>query len=242
MMKSGTTVLAIKYRDGVVVAGDKRMSNGYSHSDDYEKVKEIGTLAMIACAGTVATIQRLVQDIIFLTERLETLIEKPIYVDGQADLLQKILQNNYDADFVKMLYSGNIAVPILAGYNPKIGSGMVFSFDAVGAIFTRCDHASAGSGSIHADPILKQFWNVNMLRPAAEELAILALHRASDDNYTSPSVLVPPTVFSADADGVRRMSDKEALTIAWNIYYQDLDKKSLNPLPDFVQKKVKGDL
>src|SRR3989344_5983871 len=80
---NGTTVIALKYQDGIVIAGDRRGSYGHIHSDDFIKVQDMGNLTFIACSGTSSYIDDLEKTLISARKYWENIIEETIYIDGQ---------------------------------------------------------------------------------------------------------------------------------------------------------------
>lgn len=235
LYKSGTTVLAFKYKDGVIVAGDRRMTSGHYHVDDYVKVEDVDNLTLIACAGTVSCIQLLIQTLVSNREWLEDhMVGKPIYIDGQSELLANILKRTFLWGGAERLWLDFIAIPILAGFDPNMGQGRVFGYDVAGMINERPDYVAVGSGQVNAETLLEKLWNPSFNLEDAQELAIDAVTRASADIHTSPPVLAPPTIFYASKDGIGMMDEKKALEVAWSIFYKDAERRGLGQLTDAV--------
>lgn len=209
--KAGTTILTMKYKDGVVVAGDRRITYGNYHYDNYSKVEYIDNLTLIAFSGSVPAIQHLAQDLVTERELWEDLIEEKIYVDGQSELLKNIIREKF---FSEVVWTGSVALPIIAGFDPRQKTGRIFDFDILGGIYEMPYHIARGSGGIIAEPILKRLWSANMTLDQARRLAIDAILQASFDIHTSPPHLAPASVFAASADGVVYMSDEDALNVA----------------------------
>lgn len=232
MFKSGTTVLAFRYKDGVIVAGDRRMTDGHYHTDDCMKVEDVDNLTLIAGAGTAAALQLLIQNFVSTREHLEEEeTGKPIFIDGQAQLLKNILIENFFYNGMAMLWMDYIAIPILGGFDPKMNKGRIFSYDVAGGIYERDDYTSVGSGSVKAETLLDERWDPRMELRDAEELAIRAILRASRDNYTAPPNLAPATVFHSCKNGVFQMDEEKALNVAWDIFYKDAERRGDSDLP-----------
>ncbi len=88
----GTTILALKYDKGVIIAAERRCTAGSMiFSDEYIKIENLGSMSAIAGAGWVSDIQYLVDvlrdDII---PWLEKFWDIEIYIDGQAKLLKHL--------------------------------------------------------------------------------------------------------------------------------------------------------
>ena|SRR3989338_10795655 len=227
LRKSGTTILAMRYRGGVLMAGDKRMTDMHYHEDDYLKIHSTGNKAFIGCAGVVACIQRLIEVLIYNCEILEKKVETPIYVDGQSQLLKTILQGQF-AEMGPWMYALDyIGIPILCGFDPNRNKGRIFSYDEAGGIYERDDYATMGSGSILARTVLDSDWDCRLSEEEACRLAILCMMRASRDNFTAPPTMAPVTIRTASAKKTGSVDDADALAIAKKIYQNDLRRKGL---------------
>ncbi len=221
--KSGTTILAMHYKDGIVMAGDRRTTDYHTHTDDSVKIVEAGALSAIGCAGTVSFIQDLIEVHRTSLTHLERMIDNHIYVDGQAKLLKNILKANF-MHFAELLYLLGYAVPILGGYHPILEKGMIFEFDEAGGIYEKRTYATTGSGGIFARVVLDDRWRKDMKEIEAVELAMRALTRAASDNYSSPPTLAPATVLSISKNGVRHLGAKQALGMANRLHLADLER------------------
>jgi proteasome beta subunit len=140
----GTTVLAMKYRDGVLVAGDRRATAGnLVMHDRTDKVLDLDRHSVLAIAGVPATAFEMarVLDHSFKYYRRSQLQE--LSLDGKLRALSTLLRNN-----VPMAVQGIGAVaPIFAGYDLATGSGKIFFYDILGAEFEGVEYAASGSGS-----------------------------------------------------------------------------------------------
>lgn len=221
---TGTTVLAMLYRNGAVIAGDRRATNWHTHEDDYSKIEYIGNDTMIACAGTVSYIQELVETLKWLSEYWEDRIEEKIYVGDLAKLLKNILKANFESLGAYIYWLGYYAVPIMAGYDPKKKRGRVFEFDETGGIYEKDYYAVSGSGGRFARIVLEDRWSKNLAEKDAARLAVRAIARASYDIYTSHPALAAASVFSVSSKGVAPLQESEALTMAWDVYKDDLER------------------
>ncbi len=223
--KNGTTILAMHYKDGVVIAGDRRTTDYNTHTDDSIKIEETGNLTAIGFAGTVAFIQEAKEALALLLLRLESLVEIPIFVDGQAKLMKNILKANFDTYTEFMYFLQYYGVPILAGVNPESGEGMIFAFDEVGGFYPKSDYATTGSGGPRAEVILDRHWKVGMKEADAVELAVDALVIASADNYTSPPLMAPVTALAISKKGIRYLGEKKAQQMAFKFLIEELKRK-----------------
>jgi proteasome beta subunit len=237
LKSSGTTVFAMRYKYGVVVAGDRRTSYGHYHYDDASKVEIAGNSTLFAAAGTVAYIQELLDTIKKLIRHFEKEIEKDVCVDGIANLTKLILRENYrELGYLSYLL-GYVAIPIIAGYDHRLDMGRVYSYDEAGAITESDTYTAVGSGSVFAETILDNEWHVDMTELEAVELSIRALARASKDNHTSQPELSPSTIKCANAKGIQVLSGEKALKHAWKLKHSDLKRFGKNEEHKFFSGK-----
>jgi len=215
--------LAMLYKDGAVIAGDRRATSWHTHEDDYIKVEETANNAMIACAGSVPYIQELVKNLQLWIEMLEREQEAPIYVNDQVGVLSAMLRANFEYLQVLIYFLGYYAVPIMAGYDVK-NCGRVYGFDEAGGVERDRNFVTAGSGGDFAKLILMDSWRQNMEEQEAVRLAMRAIMRASYDIYTSHPALAPATINSISADGIRCLEESKALALAGEIHREDLER------------------
>lgn len=140
----GTTVLAMKYRDGVVVAGDRRATAGnVVMHDRTDKVLDLDRHSVLAIAGVPATAFEMarVLDHSFKYYRRSQL--QDLSLEGKLRALSKLLRDN-----VPMAVQGIGAVaPIFAGYDAESHTAKIFFYDILGAEFEGVEFAASGSGS-----------------------------------------------------------------------------------------------
>lgn len=234
---NGTTVIALRYENGIVIAGDRRGSYGHVHVDEFIKVQDMGNLTMIACSGTSSYIDDLEKTLVSLRKEWEKLVDMPIYIDGQVDLLQGILKRNFEYLNVLMYMLGYYAVPILAGYDPFLKKGRLFEFDETGGKFEKHDYVVSGSGGLLAEIVLDDRWEEGLNETDAVLLAIRAIMRASRDNYTSPGTLAPITVYSVSKAGKRVLPIQKALRLAWNLHIKDKKRRGEKAQEKFFSGK-----
>lgn len=222
--KSGTTIIAMHYKDGVVMAADRRMTDWHIHTDDAVKIEETDNATAIGCAGTVAFIQDLKETLLHMMGKLENLVERPIYVDGQATVLKNILKANFEY-YGAWIYVLGYAVPILAGYHAEEKRGFIFGFDEAGGIYEKPDYATTGSGGQLAWGVLVDKWRKDIEEADAVVLAIRALTLASFDNYSSHPLLAPSTVLVISKQkGIQRLNESKALGMAYTIHREYLER------------------
>ena len=213
----GTTVLALAYRDGVMIAGDRRATMGNLIAQrDLEKVHPADDYTAVAFAGSVG----LALDMVKLYQVELTHFEKiegiPMTLNGKARRLAGMIRQN-----IGQAMQGLAVVPLLTGYDetaPDGEKGRIFSFDVAGGLYEKTDFHAEGSGSPYARGALKKLFRKDMDRREAALAALQALFDAADDDSATggPDLTrrIFPVVHVITDDGQRRMPDTDVAAIA----------------------------
>ena len=141
-----TTILAFKFADGVLDAGDRRATAGnlvvYDRAD---KVLEIDRHSLMAIAGVPATAWEMarVLEHSFQFYRRSQLQEMSL--DGKVRALSKLLRDNLG--FV--MQGIGVVVPIFATYDHEAAVARLYFYDAMGAQFEAADYAATEIGRAH---------------------------------------------------------------------------------------------
>jgi proteasome beta subunit len=140
----GTTILAIRYRDGVLVAGDRRATAGnmvmYDRTD---KVLEIDRYSVMAIAGVPATAYEMVRVLEHSFKYYRRTQLQELSFEGKLRAVSKLLKENVAA---ALAGTGAVA-PIFAGYDHEQGTAKIYFYDILGAEFEGVEYAVSGSGS-----------------------------------------------------------------------------------------------
>ncbi|HXV68251.1 MAG TPA: proteasome subunit alpha, partial [Nitrospira sp.] len=141
---TATTILAFKYRDGVLVAGDRRATAGnmvmYDRTD---KVLELDRHSVMAIAGVPATAYEMARILEHSFKYYRRTQLQELSFEGKLRALSKLLKEN-----VAAALSGTGAVaPIFAGYDSEQGAAKIYFYDILGAEFEGVEYAVSGSGS-----------------------------------------------------------------------------------------------
>jgi len=202
-----TTVLAVRYGDGVVMAGDRRATSGnfISHRT-IEKVFAADRHSGVAIAGAAGPAVEMVKIFQVQLEHYEKVEGQQLSLEGKANQLAGMVRGNLPAAM-----QGLAVVPIFAGYDVRRGIGRLFQFDVTGGRYEERDHASSGSGSLHASTVVKLGFREGMDAEEAVSLALQALwHAADEDSATGgpdPIRGIYPVVATITADGFTRLDD-----------------------------------
>lgn len=207
--RHGTTCIAIRYADGVVLAGDRRATSGnlISHRR-IEKVFPADRHSGVAISGAAGPAVELVRLFQLQLEHYEKVEGSPISLEGKANQLGQMIRGNLPAAM-----QGLVVIPIFGGFDVKQGIGRLFEYDITGGRYEEADHAATGSGSLHAGTVVKLGYRAGFDRTAVIDLAIEALYHAADEDSATggPDLLrgIYPVIATITADGYERADDDE---------------------------------
>jgi len=205
----GTTVLAIRYDAGVVMAGDRRATSGMTiASRRMEKVFPADDHSGVAIAGAAGPSMDMVRLFQVQLEHYEKIEGDRLSLEGKANQLAQLVKANLPAAM-----QGFVVVPLFAGYDERRDRGRVFSYDAAGGKYEETDFQAHGSGGVHARNWIKATWREGLTADDAANLALRALFAAADEDAATggPDLVrrIFPTVAVIESDGYRALPDDE---------------------------------
>lgn len=203
----GTTILALKYQDGVMLAGDRRATEGFQVSARrIEKVYKTDEHSAIAIAGAAGPCLEMVKLFQTELEHYEKIEGELLGLEGKANKLAKMVSQNLPAAL-----QGLVVIPIFAGYDHKRGEGRVYKYDLTGGVYEEDEHAATGSGGRDARNTLKKLYRADMEYREAIRLCLEALYDAADEDIgTAGADLkrdIYPTVMTVMAGGIATTAD-----------------------------------
>ena len=204
-----TTVVALTFTDGVIMAGDRRATSGnlISHRS-MEKVVEADQHSGVAIAGVAGPAMEMVRIFQLQLEHYEKVEGVSLSLEGKANQLSMMVRGNLPAAM-----QGMVVVPIFAGYDLRRETGRLWDYDATGGRYEEKDFVATGSGSMSAGTVIKVGFRHQMSRGEAIELAARSLWEAADvDSATGgPDMLrgIYPVVATITAEGWARVGDDE---------------------------------
>lgn len=205
----GTTVVAIRYADGVVMAGDRRATSGnlISHRS-IEKVFPADRWSGVAIAGAAGPAMEMVKLFQLQLEHYEKVEGQALSLEGKANQLSQMVRNHLPAAM-----QGLAVVPLFAGYDTRRGVGRLFQYDVTGGRYEENDYATSGSGGLHAATVVKLGFVDGLDRAATVDLVLKALITAADEDSATggpdPIRGIWPVVATIDAEGFTRLADTE---------------------------------
>lgn len=216
VVPEGTTVLAMRFEGGVVIAGDRRATEGHlvAHRR-IQKVFEADRHSAVAIAGTAGLAIDMVKLFQVELEHYEKIEGVRLSLEGKASFLARLVRSQ-----LPMAFQGLVVVPLFAGYDTLESTGRVYTFDVVGGRYEEIDFGSTGSGSRLAKAYLRTAYRSDLTDDEAAELAVRALVSASQEDTATggPDLTrgIFPNVMIIDSDGVRELDDETVEPYATN--------------------------
>lgn len=203
----GTTIAALTFEGGVVMAGDRRATLGNIIANrDMEKVFAADEYSAVGIAGTAGIAIELVKLFQVELEHYEKIEGTLLSLEGKANRLASMIRAN-----LGMAMQGLSVVPLFAGYDLDRSQGRIFSYDVTGGCYEEKDHHSVGSGSLFARGAIRKLWRPGLSTDDGVSVAVEALYDAADDDSATggPDLGrgIWPTVAVVDQDGVRFLAD-----------------------------------
>jgi proteasome beta subunit len=208
----GTTIVALKYPGGVVMAGDRRATQGSMiASRDVKKVYVTDDYTATGIAGTAAIAVEFARLYAVELEHYEKLEGVALTFAGKVNRLATMVRGNLGAAL-----QGFVALPLLAGFDlddpdPQ-AAGRIVSFDAAGGWNVEEEgYQAVGSGSIFAKSSVKKLYSGVVDAESGLRVAIEALYDAADDDSATggPDLVrrIFPTAVAIGAEGAEEVPE-----------------------------------
>ena len=205
----GTTVLAFKYGDGVIVAGDRLATEGLRvASRDVQKVYATDGHSMMAIAGAAGPAIEMARVMRIELEHYEKIEGEPLELDGKANKLSQMIRANLPAAM-----QGLVVVPLFAGYDVRRRIGRMWKFDITGGRYEETEFEATGSGGLYARESLKKSYSASASRQDALAAAVRALTDAADEDRGTGGIDtlrgIFPTVIFCSVEGIEQAPEDE---------------------------------
>ncbi|GAA3858502.1 proteasome subunit beta [Tessaracoccus defluvii] len=213
----GTTVVAARYRDGVVMAGDRRATMGSAIAmRDIEKVFGADDHTIVGVAGVAGLAIELVRLFQVELEHFEKVEGTSLSFDGKANRLGSLIRGN-----LSQAMQGMAVLPLFIGWDDDAARGRMFSYDATGGRYEEYEFCSIGSGSAFARGALKKLHDPEADERSAVAALLQSLYDAADDDSATSGLDLTrgifPLVMRASAEGVARWSEEGVRELAETI-------------------------
>jgi len=208
----GTTVLGLRFADGIVMAGDRRATAGYTIADaKMRKVFAADDFSAIAIAGAAGQAVETVRLFQLELEHYEKLTGDRLSLEGKANRLAQMIRANFP-----LAVQGLVVVPLFGGFDLARNEGRLFYYDATGGRWEEEDFQATGSGAQPAKNSLKKRWKPGLSRDEGLRVAVEALIDAAEDDVATggPDLArgIFPVVMTVTAEGATESSDDEVAT------------------------------
>ncbi len=208
----GTTVIAVKYREGVINVGDRRATANFSVMyDRAEKVLPIDDYTLLAISGSYARSMEVVRYLRHTFKYFERSQLQPMSLEGKLAEVARVVAASLPA----ALQGIGGFIPVLSTFDTTIGEGRIFFYDAMGARFESTEYAAAGSGSYQIRGVFEYIVKTRgpfhqMSREDALREALLLLDIAADlDVATGGWGKVMPLARTISAEGILDVPEEE---------------------------------
>lgn len=216
-LPKGTTVLALKYRDGVVIAGDRQATEGTliatRRIEKVFKADEHSAIAIAGVAGPCLELARLFQTELEHYEKLEGV---ELSTEGKANKLAQMVKMNFP-----MALQGLVVIPIFVGYDRKRGEGKIYKYDVTGGRFEEAEYHATGSGGAHARATMKKVYRAEADEAGAMQSALEALYDAAEEDVgtSGPDFVrgIFPTVKTVTSRGIVDVEDDRVRAICQSV-------------------------
>jgi proteasome beta subunit len=203
-----TTILALKHATGVMIAGDRRATEGYSIAHrSIEKVFRTDRWSAVAIAGSAGPAIEMTKLFQTELEHYEKIEGERLSLEGQANKLGQMIRANLGL----AMQAGLIVVPLFAGYDDRAGTGRIFKYDVTGGRYEESDYWATGSGGRDARATIKKRYRPGITADDALKVALEALFDASEEDVGTggPDVLrkIYPNIASITSDGFTEYGD-----------------------------------
>ena len=205
----GTTVLGLKYADGVIMAGDRRATSGYTVADaKMRKVFAADDYSAIAIAGAAGQAIEMVKLFQLELEHYEKITGDRLSLEGKANRLAQMIRSNFP-----LAMQGLVVVPLFGGFDHATGEGRIFYYDATGGRWEEDDYQTTGSGGQPAKNSLKKRWHPGLTRGDALRVAVEALVDAAEDDVATggpdPNRRIFPNALAVTVSGAGDVPEDE---------------------------------
>ncbi len=209
----GTTVLAFTYDNGVLIAGDRRATEGFQiAANRMDKVFQTDASSAMAIAGAAGPCVEMAKLFRIELEHYEKLDGKALTCEGKATRLGYMVKANFP-----MVMQGLVVIPLFVGYDQRREIGRLFKYDVTGGRYEDTEFHAVGSGGKDARLTLKEHFRKHLSEEQAIRVAIRALSNAAEEDVGTggPDLLrrIFPLVKLVDGQGVRDVEETQLATL-----------------------------
>lgn len=214
-----TTVVAMRYQSGIIIAGDRRATAGTSVVHDRaEKVLPIDSHSVLAISGAPAMAYEIARVLKHSFQYFRRSQLQELSVEGKLRTLSRLIRDN-----LPMAMQGiGAVIPIFALFatptDESENGGKIYFYDALGAHFENVDFATTGSGSIWIRGVLRYLdrWGDTRLEDMDQQQATITILRlldtaseydAATSGYNAKAEIFP-TVKTITQEGIEDLTEE----------------------------------
>ena len=205
ILKTGTTILGIVCKDGVVMASDRQISAGtIVVGKNFKKTIQINDYLLMAFTGMVSDAQR-VEKLLPAELKLKELRSRSRpSVKQAANLLSSILYSGIRQPSMIPMQVGNL----IGGFNED-GTTELYTIEPLGSVIKVEDYdANFGSGMPYVLGLLERQYKKNMSIEDGVKLAIEAIKSSTQRDSGSGHGI---DVFAVTKEGIKKVVSQEII-------------------------------
>lgn len=205
MLKTGTTILGIVCKDGIVMASDRQISAGnLVVSKNYAKTVMINDYLLVSFTGMVSDAQRVVKLLPAELKLKELRAKSRPTVEQAANLLSSILYSGIRQPSMIPMQVGNL----IAGFNED-GTMELYTVEPAGSVVKVEDYdANFGSGMPYVLGLLERQYKKDLTLKEGIELAKEALKSSTQRDMGSGYGI---DVFAITKEGIKKVVEQQIL-------------------------------
>ena len=201
ILKTGTTILGIVCKDGVVMASDKQMTKGHMVGGKFSKTNKINEYSMMSFAGNASDAQRLLKTVAAELKLKELKSKTRPSIKKTANLTASISFSNIRQPTMIPSIVGSI----IGGFNED-GTTELYSIGPDGTIINIDSYDASGSGDNFVIGFLERQYKEDMSIKEGVELAKEALKSSTQrDIYSGLGI----DIFTITKDGINMVVEQE---------------------------------
>lgn len=206
----GTTVLALRFDQGVLLLADRRATAGnLIMYDQAEKIMPLDDSTVVAISGAFARSVEVCRYLKHSFKYYRRSVLQEMSLEGKLTEISRALAGN-----APMAMQGiGVFLPIVAAYDKQTDQFGVYFFDGAGARFQNGSYACAGSGSERIRGVFEyiarekgQFQDRSLEEVLGDGLEMLDI-AADLDSATGGFNKIPPVTRVLDRDGNHEVDD-----------------------------------
>lgn len=206
ILKTGTTILGIVCKDGIVIAADRQTTAGnIVMSKNTQKIRIINEYLAYAGTGIASDIERNAKVISAELKLKHLRAKKRPSVKQAASLLANINYTGIRQPSMIPLTAGIL----LGGFNED-GSTELYSIEPAGSVMKVTDYdANFGSGMPYVLGLLERQYKENMSLKEGIELAVEAIKSSSQRDLGSGYGM---DIYTITKDGIKKVVDQKVVS------------------------------